>query len=87
MNFKSIILSLSVLLAGTVTIAQARHHHRHHGPSVHFGLQVGYPVARPCCAPYVVAPYYPYYQPVVVAPRPHVGFSIGHGPFGFSLWS
>jgi hypothetical protein len=86
MNIKSISLRLAALLALATPVLEARHHHRH-GPRMSFGMQVGYPVYAHPYYTYAPAPYYqPYYQPVVVAPaRPSLGFSMGHGPFGFSV--
>ena len=95
MKFTKLMLSALAILGLTASVAQARPaycFHRHHGPRVSFGFNVGQPMYRPayvapCYGGYCAAPVYA--TPVVYAPyvRPSVGVSFGSGPvrlgFGF----
>lgn len=86
MKFTKLMLSALAILGLTASVAQARHH-RHHGPRVSFGFNVGRPMYRPV----YVAPCYScrpmYAAPVVYAPyvRPSVGVSFGSGPVSFGF--
>jgi hypothetical protein len=92
MKFNKLMLSALAILGLTASVAQARHH-RHHGPRVSFGFNVGRPMYQPA---YVAAPCYGGYcaaAPVYVAApvactsceRPSFGVSFGSGPVSFGF--
>ncbi len=91
MKFNKIMLSAFAIIGLAATCAQARQHHRHHGPHVSFGFSVGRPMFRPvygapcyACRPMAVVPvaYVPVYTPYV---RPTFGVSFGSGPVNFGF--
>ena len=89
MKFNKLMISVLAILGLTASVAQARPH-RHHGPRVSFGFNLGRPMAyrpvyaAPCCGGYC-APVYA--APVVYTPyvRPSLGVSFGSGPVNFGF--